>query len=141
MSRPLSAILVSLAVAGCINPYTFGRQQPVREPRPAFFAPTAIDALANGYLAQRFPGLDGIDRRRAAEAMVASLENGRDGQPNPWRNPDSRNNGEVVPGASFSQAGNQRCRAFRHTAYTRGQPTTAAGTACRGADGVWSVVG
>lgn len=140
MIRPLCAVFALFSLAGCVNLYTVGREQPVRESRPPLIAPNAVDALATGYLAQRFPGLDGIDRRRAAEAMIASLENGRDGQPNPWRNPDSRNNGEVVPSAAVATA-NRRCRAFRHTAYVRGQPMTTTGTACRSPDGVWSVTG
>lgn len=130
--------VLALLTSGCVNPYTVGRDRPQPTPRAPFLSPSAIDALATGFVAQRFPGLDGNDRRRTAEAMVASLENGRDGQPNPWRNPDSGNSGEVVPGPVRAE-GLSRCREIQVQVRQRGTPADARTTACRGADGVWNV--
>jgi surface antigen len=126
-----------LALAAVLAACT-GNQQ-VRQ-RPPLFTPAAVDQLAGGFVAQRFAGLDGVDRRRAAETIVASLENGRAGQPNPWRNPDSRNNGETVPGQPRQIAGRTTCREFAHTAYVQGRPASANAVACRDAQGVWSIV-
>jgi surface antigen len=135
MIRPTSLALVGLALAAC-NPYTIGRDLPPRpEPRTPLFSPDAIEALATGFVAQRFPDLDGIDRRRAAEALVASLENGRPGQPNPFRNPASGAAGEVVPGARQGD-----CRDFRLTVTAR-TPGSVSAAACRAANGVWTVRG
>lgn len=134
--RPCLGVCVVLAFTGCSM---FGQQAEFRQ-RPPLFLPAAVNHLAEGFVAARFPGLDGIDRKRAAETMVASLENGRPGQPNPWRNPDSRNSGETIPGDAAQVPGRTGCRRFTHTASVRGTAINASGVACKGADGVWSVV-
>jgi surface antigen len=133
MLRYAPVLALALLTTACTQ------QQAIRS-RPPIFLPAAVDQFASGFVAQRFPGLDGIDRRRAAETIVASLENGRAGQPNPWRNPDSRNNGETVPGQPRQVAGRSNCREFAHTAYIQSRPVSASATACKDGQGVWSVV-
>jgi surface antigen len=116
-------------------------QPPQRSQREPFFSPAAIEAIGSGFVARRFPGLDGIDRRRAAETIVASLQNGRPGQPNPWRNPDSGASGETIPGGPAGIAGRTGCRSFTHMATARGgQTATAQARACPDGRGGWSVV-
>lgn len=89
-------------------------------------------------IARIVPGLDGNDLRRAAEAQAVSLEHGRPGQPTPWRNPDTGNYGEVIPGPGNlpAQAGN--CRNLRHTIYVRGRAQTFSLDACRDVQGIWA---
>jgi surface antigen len=134
--RPVLALCLFLLCAGCSM---FGQPAQFRQRQPLFL-PAAVNQLAEGFVAARFPGLDGIDRKRAAETMVASLENGRPGQPNPWRNPDSRNSGETIPGEAAPVPGRTGCRRFTHTASVRGTAISASGVACKGQDGVWTVV-
>jgi surface antigen len=116
-------------------------QAPPPRQREPFFPPASIEAVSAGFVARRFPGLDGIDRRRAATTIVASLQNGRPGQPNPWRNPDSGASGETIPGDAAEIAGRTGCRSFTHTATARGgRPTTAQARGCPDGRGGWSVV-
>jgi hypothetical protein len=133
--EPLRAIgalaVIALFVSACGRP-------PPPPPRPTTFAPAPILALEADYVAPRLPGLDGNDRRRVAEALYTSLENGRPGQPNPWRNIDSGRAGEVVPGPST--VGPRRCRPFTLRVDGAGARVLS-GTACREPDGAWRITG
>jgi surface antigen len=75
----------------------------------------------------------------AAAAEYRALEYGQPGAPTPWDNPASQHRGQIVPGKPYQQ-GNLYCRAYTHTIYISGQPTTARGTACRQPDGTWKTV-
>lgn len=129
----LSVLTLGLALAGCANtpkplPYV---------QRPDRITPAAVEALMP-YLAGHTSGLDDIDRRRAAEAQAVALEFGRQGQPTAWRNPDTNNYGEAIPGPPRPE-GTPSCRTFTHTLYSKGQAQTLSGRACRDGAGVWTV--
>jgi surface antigen len=83
--------------------------------------------------------MDQRDRQMAAAAEYQALEYGQPGAPTPWDNPASQNRGQIVPGKPYQQ-GTLYCRAYTHTIYISGQPTTARGTACRQPDGSWKTV-
>lgn len=89
-------------------------------------------------LSREIVGLDDIDLRRAAEAQLVSLEFGRAGQPTPWRNPDSGNHGEVIPGPGILPPTRGTCRGLRHTLYLRGRSQTVVMEACRDEAGNWT---
>ena len=99
---------------------------------------TTLGVIAGGVIGSRLGQmLDEADQRRAAEAEYRALEYSKSGSPVVWRNPDKNVYGEVVPGQTYQQAG-QNCREYTHTIYIDGQPQVAKGTACRNADGSWS---
>jgi surface antigen len=126
-----TVVLVGFVTAACGRP-------PPPPLRATTFAPAPILALEADYVTPRLIGLDGNDRRRVAEAMYTSLENGRPGQPNPWRNVDSGRSGEVVPGPAT--VGTPRCRPFVVRVDGAGARSLS-GTACREPDGMWRVTG
>ena len=84
--------------------------------------------------------LDESDRRRAARAEYAALENGRSGVAREWRNPDNGHYGRIVPQRPY-RVGGRDCRNYTHTIYIDGQPETMRGRACRNRDGSWSRAG
>ena len=84
--------------------------------------------------------MDERDRQLAANAEYRALEYGAPGGTTPWNNPASQHHGEIMVGKPYPQ-GNLYCRAYTHTIYIGGQPTTARGTACRQPDGSWKSVG
>lgn len=81
--------------------------------------------------------LDQSAQRRAREAEMRALENGRTGVPVAWRS--GRYRGEVVPGAQY-QVNTYNCRDYTHTIYGPGQPQVARAAACRQPNGSWQSV-
>ncbi|MGH6736559.1 MAG: RT0821/Lpp0805 family surface protein [Methyloceanibacter sp.] len=101
----------------------------------------AIGAVTGGILGNLIGAdLDERDRQLAAQAQYQALEYGQAGQVTPWNNPSNQHRGQIVPGKPYQQ-GSSFCRPYTHTIYVSGQPQTARGTACRGPDGTWNVVG
>lgn len=131
MKHVATLMLLGALLSACGRP-------PPPPPRATTFPNAPILALESDYVGPRLPGLDGNDRRRVAEALYTSLENGRPGQPNPWRNIDTGRSGEVVPGADT--AGPGRCRSFTLRVEGAGGRSLS-GTACREGDGRWRVSG
>lgn len=130
----VSILILGFTLIGCANT---PRPLPYVQ-RPDRITPAAVEALMP-YVAQHSSGLDDIDRRRAAEAQAVALEFGRQGQPTAWRNPDSGNYGETIPGPPRPEGATPSCRTFTHTLYSKGQAQTLSGRACRDGAGVWTV--
>ncbi len=81
--------------------------------------------------------LDQRDQQLAIQAAQQSFQ-GPVGQPNPWRNPDSGNSGEITTVREFQNDLGEVCREYRETVRTAdGQQEVVTGIACRGGDGVW----
>ncbi|PLX39629.1 MAG: hypothetical protein C0606_00575 [Hyphomicrobiales bacterium] len=98
---------------------------------------TAAGAVIGGLIGSEIgKALDDADRRAAYEAEMRALEFNRSGTPVNWRNPDSGNYGEVVPGPAY-RINSRQCRDYTHTVYIAGRPEVVRGTACRTPDGTW----
>ena len=102
-------------------------------------AATILGALAGGIVGREIgTGLDQRNQQYAVNAEYNALENGSPGKPVQWQGGNGVY-GEVVPQQTY-QVGSQNCRRYSHTVYIDGQPQQARGTACRNADGSWSLL-
>jgi len=97
----------------------------------------AVQSLDRGVLSGKLGDtLDPKARKLAAEAEYRALESGQTGLPVPWKLSD-KVFGNVIPQQPYS-VGSVNCRRYVHTINAKGEVRSAAGTACRGDDGVWS---
>lgn len=97
---------------------------------------TLVTPLAGGVLSGELgESLNAKARMKAAEAEYQALETGQTGLPVNWRVSDNLQ-GKVVPQQPYS-VGKTDCRRYVHTVNDHGAIRSAAGTACRGEDGVW----
>ena len=76
------------------------------------------------------------DREIFKVAVVAALERSRDTESTRWENPKTGAHGDLVPRASFDQAG-QRCRDLEVANSGRGRTNRLVVTLCKQADGEW----
>lgn len=98
---------------------------------------TVIGVLAGGLIGSQIgAALDKNDRQAAVNAEYRALEYGQSGVKTEWRNPDTKNHGQVVPQTAYTVNGRQ-CRDYTHTIYIAGKAEVARGTACRLPDGTW----
>lgn len=79
------------------------------------------------------------ERAEAASAQFNALTFGRPGAPRNWSG-DRGASGDVVVGP-YVRVNTTDCRDFTHTVKVGGQTYAKKGTACRLADGTWSVAG
>lgn len=83
--------------------------------------------------------LDARERQRALEAEYRALEATPSGQSVGWKGDEGSRYGNVVPGQPY-RVGSQDCRQYTHTVFDGGSQQSARGTACRNADGSWSLL-
>lgn len=83
--------------------------------------------------------LSARDKSEAASAQFNALTFGRPGAPRTWTG-DKGTSGSVTVGP-YVTVNNTNCRDFTHTVTIGGTPAAKKGTACREADGTWSVAG
>lgn len=83
--------------------------------------------------------LSAKDKAEAASAQFNALTFGRPGAPRTWVG-DKGTSGSVTVGP-YVTVNNTNCRDFTHTVTIGGTPVARKGTACREADGTWSVAG
>lgn len=76
---------------------------------------------------------------QAAGAQYNALQFGRPGAPRAWQG-DNGASGQVTVGP-YVRVNTLDCRDFTHVVNVGGQSYTKQGTACREADGHWSVIG
>ena len=93
-------------------------------------------ALIGGFVGNR---LDARDKRLANEAAQRAFESNRAGQASVWSNPDSGNSGSITPTRTYQIANGQYCREYQQTIVVGGERNQAYGTACRQADGTWTI--
>ncbi len=74
-------------------------------------------------------------RRAEEQAYTAPI-----GKEISWRNPESGNYGYVTPVREGTSGGGDYCREYKQTIVVDGQAQTAYGTACKEADGTWTLV-
>ena len=103
-------------------------------------SPAVANAAIGGMFGPVGAGLDDEDKRRAYTAQIQALESSGSGAPVAWKNPDSGHYGSIVPGPMFDR-GASKCRQYTHTIYIDGKPSTARGSACRNANGRWTLTG
>ncbi|MGY6707621.1 MAG: RT0821/Lpp0805 family surface protein, partial [Rhizobiaceae bacterium] len=72
-------------------------------------------------------------------AEYQALEYAPVGQPVTWRGSNGRVSGQVSAAAPY-RVGSQNCRQYVHTVRSGDSERTARGTACREADGRWSLL-
>ena len=84
------------------------------------------------------PQLTANDRAQAAGAPFNALQFGRPGAPRAWQG-DKGTSGNVTVGP-YVRVNNIDCRDFTHTIKLGGADHAKKGTACREADGSWTVV-
>jgi surface antigen len=84
--------------------------------------------------------MDAADKRQQAQAAQKALETTPSGKSVAWRNPDTGNNGTVMPVRTYRSTSGQYCREYQQTITVGGQTHQAYGTACRQPDGSWKIV-
>lgn len=159
LRRPLSAIvalaLLSTALAGC-QTGSMGTKEGVG---------TVGGAVAGGLIGSRFGGgtgklvavgvgsllgafvgreigssLDRADQQYADQAATRAYS-APIGQRIAWNNPQSGNQGTIVPVRDGYDGSGAYCREFQQTIVVGGRTEQAHGTACRQPDGSWKIVG
>lgn len=119
MKAVLTPALLTLALAGCA-------QQNL-----------VLPALNTTDVGQR---LEQSDYVAIDQTTFRSLEYDHSGRVSTWSNGATRNSGSVVPvNLSYLDDGTP-CREVEQTATVQRRTATAAGRACRSAQGVWSIV-
>jgi surface antigen len=112
-------------------------QQPSPADKVAMAASSTQDV--SPYIdAAAVPLLSTVDKTQASNAQYYALQFGRPGAPRNWVG-DSGATGSVVVGP-FVTVNNLNCRDFTNTVKANKQSFVRRGTACREADGSWSVV-
>ena len=131
MRSILGVIAAALCLAGCQSLGLGGG-------RPLAYAPGA-DGTVGLIGSQIGAGLSADDRRSGLDAEYRALELGETGVVVEWRGAGGVA-GSVVPGPRY-RVNDYDCRQFTDTVVAVGTTETAQGTACRGADGTWRLVG
>jgi len=97
-----------------------------------------IKALGGGLVGSSQAELSGQERGQALEAEYKALEYAQVGQPTMWGDLQGRH-GEVRAATPY-RVGSQDCRQYTHTLVLGSQPQVLRGTACRNADGSWTLL-
>lgn len=84
--------------------------------------------------------LDKADQQYAERAATQAYSSPI-GQPIRWNNPQSGNQGTIVPVRDGYAEGGLYCREFQQTIVVGGRSEQAHGTACRQPDGSWKIMG
>ncbi|MBI3443776.1 MAG: glycine zipper 2TM domain-containing protein [Magnetospirillum sp.] len=96
---------------------------------------TAIGAYAGSELGKK---LDETDKEKAVKAEEEA-HSAPVGQTVAWNNPESGHSGTVTPTREGKDAHGNTCRDYQSTVTVDGKDETVTGTACRQADGSWTV--
>lgn len=103
-------------------------------------APTSLQLLAplkGGLIGSGLgAGLTPAEKQTGLIAEYQALETSFGQAPVIWLNDKTGNSGQVVAGAPY-RVGQQDCRPFSHILTQKALVTTAAGSACRQANGSW----
>lgn len=121
-------------LAGALLGYGLGKGHSDKE------AAIVVGALLGGVAGSKIGArLNEADRVLAGRNLTETLEYGRVGTSNEWRNPDTGHGGYSVPTRTFAMADGTPCREFTTVVMVGGQQQEAYGTACRQADGSWKI--
>lgn len=141
----LGLILAMAMMTGCMSAPSSGSSQAAvgafagTTTSPANAA-ALLEALGEGLIGREIGSeLRREERRSALAAEYQALEYAQVGQPVTWRGTSDRVVGEVTAAAPY-RVGSQNCRQYVHTVRSGETSRTARGTACREADGRWSLL-
>ena len=123
----------ALATGATIQPASLGTTTAVQASSATL---TDVSAYVDGSILGQ---LSAKDKSEASSAQFNALTFGRPGAPRTW-NGDKGVTGAVTVGP-YVRVNNIDCRDFTHTVTIGGTPHARKGTACREADGTWSVAG
>lgn len=93
------------------------------------------------YTATFETALTASDRAMMVETAQAALESNKSGEGANWSNPESGHRGTVTPVATFDEDTERPCREYQQTVTVGGKTGVAYHTACRAADGTWTIRG
>jgi len=93
-------------------------------------------ALVGSHIGKR---LDTRDHQVMQNATYSALENTKSNTKTSWSNPDSGNEGSVIPTNTVEMADGSYCREYTSMVEVGGESETAYGTACRQDDGNWKI--
>ena len=152
----VSPVLAMLVLAGCsMGPSSDVNLGPtLNQPNPALAQPmltpasvpattqvataeTAMSDVTTFLDAGVVGKLSAKEKAEAASAQFNALTFGRPGAPRAWAG-DKGATGQVTVGP-YVRVNNIDCRDFTHTVTVGGMPFAKQGTACREADGTWTV--
>lgn len=145
MKKGLAAsTFLMLALTGCASGGLAGGASALLEPSSYAPAPEAGKPVAGivgggligGDLGQ---GMGRHAKREALEAEYKALETAMAGQPIAWGNSGSGTGGHVVAAQPY-RVGSQNCRQYAQTIDGGPARRSARGTACRNADGSWTLL-
>jgi len=101
---------------------------------------SVIAAMGGGLVSGSIgSGLSQNEKRNALEAEYKALEYTASGQAVNWKGDQAGHYGEVVAAQPY-RVGSQDCRQYAQTVHAGAAGATARGTACRNADGSWSLL-
>ena len=103
------------------------------EPGPGRGAPIVPSVAAT-------KSFDDVDQAFMSEHFSRAMESTMTGQSSTWTNPSSGTEVRVSPIRTFQREDSTYCREFTQAIGDKDQPATR-GTACRGSDGSWQIVG
>lgn len=135
----LAALCVSLIVLTACSSTSAGKV--AGKYIPDFSSPknTLVTELGNGLVGNNITQLTASDRQKALEAEYQALEYSHNRTPVSWKGSSNLSAGEVVAATPY-QVGSQNCRQYAHSYTINGAPQTVKGTACRNANGSWSLL-
>ncbi len=137
--RLLLAAGLTAAVAGCGTTGASQGTSATASTGPADSG-KVIAAMNGGLVSGSIgAGLSAGEKRSALQAEYKALEYTASGQPVDWKGDQASHYGEVVAAQPY-RVGSQDCRQYAQTVYAGGSGATARGTACRNADGSWSLL-
>ncbi|MFO1350620.1 MAG: RT0821/Lpp0805 family surface protein [Gammaproteobacteria bacterium] len=79
------------------------------------------------------------DEAHRTRAFLQGMDKELSGTPVNWRNPNSGNEGTLIPVRTFQARDGQYCREFEENRVINGVSRSEGGIACRGANGEWQV--
>jgi surface antigen len=129
-----AVVLLTAVLAGCAS------TSATRSGGDTKPSESVITSLGGGLIGGSIgEDLSSRDRRKALEAEYRALEYSQSGRTVAWASDRGTDRGEVVAAQPY-RVGSQDCRQYVHTLFTGGASQTARGTACRNADGSWSLL-
>jgi len=84
--------------------------------------------------------LDRADMSYYNNTSQQALNDNKNGQSLPWKNPENGHYGTVTPTNYYTASSGEYCREYTQTIRVGGQSQQAHGNACREPDGTWQIV-